>query len=71
LERAATIIEECGERLGANVIRTDSEGCVRRSEELQNYRLTRDGVHTNEEGAQCVGSLVTEKIRRMRADGIF
>lgn len=71
LEQAATIIEECGERLGASVIRTDSEGCVRRSEELQSFRLTRDGVHTNEEGAQCVGSLVTEKIRRMRADGIF
>lgn len=71
LDKAAGIMAECGERLGASVIRLDREGCVRRAEEVKSRRLTRDGIHTNEKGAQCIGNYVAEEVRRMRTDGIF
>lgn len=71
LERASDIIAECGEQMGASVIRMDSEGCVRQVEEQAGYTLTRDGVHTNEAGAQCVGNYVTQQVRRLKDNGFF
>ena len=71
LERASEIIAGCGERMGASIIRMDRDGCVRQAEELTGYRLTRDGVHTNEAGAQCVGNYVTQQVRRLKDNGFF
>lgn len=61
-ERTGDVIEECGKRLGAEVIRLDKEGCVRRAQELRKFTNTSDGVHTNKRGAQCIGKLVAERL---------
>lgn len=62
IRRTGDIIEACGKTLGAEVIRLDREGCVKRKQELKKKTLTTDGVHTNEAGARCIGQLVAEKV---------
>ena len=59
------IIETCGKRMNIDVIRLDEGVCIDRDEELEQKHYTFDGVHTNEEGAKCVGAYVTKKIHMM------
>jgi lysophospholipase L1-like esterase len=62
IRRTGDIIEACGKKLGAEVLRLDREGCVKRKQELKKRTLTTDGVHTNEAGARCIGRLVAERV---------
>lgn len=51
ITKAGDIIEDCGKRLGLNVIRMD-----------QNPVDTTDGTHTSEAGAQQVGTFVAKQL---------
>ena len=62
IRRTGDIIEQCALQLGAEVIRLDREGCVKRYEELKRRRYTVDGVHTNEAGARMIGEFVARYI---------
>lgn len=58
IRQTADIIIDCGRRLGIEVVRTDSDACISRAQELRRKTYTRDGVHTNEAGARRIGKFV-------------
>ena len=65
IKQTGDIIETVGKRMNIDVIRLDQEVCINREEELEHKRYTTDGVHTNEEGAKCVGAYVVKKMTEL------
>ena len=64
IRKTGDFIEKCGKELGAEVIRLDRDGCVKRKQELKKKTYTTDGVHTNEEGARCIGTLIANYVTK-------
>ena len=62
LNKACDIIEQCGRRMGLEVIRQDRECCIRRMDEMKTKRYTTDGAHTSEEGAKINGTYLAKRI---------
>lgn len=65
LDRASDIIEQCGRRMGLEVVRQDRECCVRRADEQKTKRYTTDGAHTSEEGARLNGTYLAKRISEL------
>lgn len=65
LLRVSDIIEQSGRRLGISTLRLDKAELISRETELKEHVNTYDGIHTNERGAQKVGTYVAGKIRAM------
>ena len=67
LEKTCNIIEGCANKIGIGVIRLDRESDIRSDQERKAPTLTRDGIHTNEEGARRNGYLVARRVGEMMA----
>ena len=65
ITKAGDIIEDCGQRMGLNVIRLDKDGGIDANKEKARHYLTIDGTHTSESGAKIVGSFIAQQITAM------
>lgn len=62
--KVSEIIEKAGLECGASVVRADKIVPIRREDELKGYHYTKDGVHTNPEGARLLAGYIIEAIRQ-------
>lgn len=63
IAKAGDIIEECGQRMGINVIRQDQGCCVYDLMEAEEARNTYDGTHTSMEGAKRNGYFIANQLK--------
>lgn len=65
LEKVSDIIEKSGRQLDIPTLRLDKAGLINRDVELKEHVNTYDGIHTNEKGAEKVGTFVAAKVIEM------
>ena len=69
IHRASQIMEECAKLMDMEVIRLDTESCVRSEDEQKRKRFTYDGTHTSVEGARRNGYMIAERVSERMSDG--
>lgn len=62
--KVSDIIEKVASDYGADVLRADKVVTIRRDEELRGFLYTKDGVHTNPDGARLLAGYIIEAIRQ-------
>ena len=63
IHRLSDNIESVAKRLGCEVLRADREVEVRHSVEKRKFTNTKDGVHTNEQGAKLLSDAITSYVK--------
>ena len=63
IHKAGDIIAECATRLGADVIRQDTESKVVSAKERRHHHYTYDGTHTSEAGARANGEMIAKQLK--------
>lgn len=69
IHRAGLLMEECAKLMDLEVVRLDTESCVRSDEERKHKRFTYDGTHTSVEGAKRNGYMIAERVMGRTTDG--
>ena len=69
IHRASQIMEECAKLMDMEVIRLDTESCVRSEDEQKRKRFTYDGTHTSVKGARRNGYMIAERVSERMSDG--
>lgn len=64
IARVSNIIEATANKCGVSVYRADKNVPIRRTDELKQLHYTKDGVHTNPEGARLLADYLIEAIRQ-------
>lgn len=62
--KVSDIIEKVASDYGADILRADKVVPIRRDDELSGFRYTKDGVHTNPDGARLLAEYIIEAIRQ-------
>lgn len=65
LHSLSDLMETTARSAGANVVRMDRQGVVKRDDELKKKTNTYDGIHTSEAGAKANGELVASIIKKL------
>ena len=64
--KVSDIIDRAGRSRGCVVLRADQETAVRHDDEVNHYKYTYDGVHTNPQGAAHLGCYILNNIKRLK-----